>query len=155
MLRRGSQRLAGGDVVGFGKGGDFGDFDAVALAPIRQRQGALAAQPFLPPTLLLPTGTTPPTSIVVPAPEAHVDSGSHTRVRSAAIGEAMGRNKKLRIRIDSLALRITDHQIKIALERQRPTPNVSLIRHWAVEIRAWEQTIEQLTRRLKKGKRHD
>lgn len=67
----------------------------------------------------------------------------------------MGRNKKLRIRIDSLALRITDHQIKIALERQRPTPNVSLIRHWAVEIRAWEQTIEQLTRRLKKGKRHD
>ena len=67
----------------------------------------------------------------------------------------MGRNKKLRIRIESLQQRITDHQIKIALERQRETPNVSLIRHWVVEIKAWEQTIEQLTRRLKKGKRHD
>ena len=67
----------------------------------------------------------------------------------------MGRNKKLRIRIESLRQRMTDHQIKIALERQRTTPNVSLIRHWAVEIRAWEQTVEQLTRRLKKGKRHD
>ncbi|MDF0676657.1 MAG: hypothetical protein P0120_20330 [Nitrospira sp.] len=67
----------------------------------------------------------------------------------------MGRNKKLRVRIESLRQRITDHQIKIALERQRATPNVSLIRHWTVEIRAWEQTVEQLTRRLKKGKRHD
>ena len=31
----------------------------------------------------------------------------------------MGRNKKLRIRLESLNQRITDHQIKIALERQR------------------------------------
>jgi len=67
----------------------------------------------------------------------------------------MGRNKKLRVRIESLRQRITDHQIKIALERQHATPDVSLIRHWMVEVRAWEQTVEQLTRRLKKGKRHD
>lgn len=67
----------------------------------------------------------------------------------------MGRNKKLRVRIESLKQRITDHQIKVALERQRATPNVSLIRHWTVEIKAWEQTIEHLTRRLKKGKGHD
>lgn len=67
----------------------------------------------------------------------------------------MGRNKKLRIRLDGLRQRIMGHQIKIALERQRTTPNVSLIRHWAVEIRAWEHTIEHLERRLKKGKRHD
>lgn len=32
------------------------------------------------------------------------------------------------MRLDSLKQRITDHQIKIALERQRTTPNVSLIR---------------------------
>ena len=67
----------------------------------------------------------------------------------------MGRNKKLRIRIESVSQRITDHQIKIALERQRATPNVSLIRHWVVEIKAWEQTVVNLTRRLKKGKGHD
>lgn len=67
----------------------------------------------------------------------------------------MGRNKKLRIRLNSLSQRITDHQIKIALERQRTTPNVSLIRHWVVEIKAWEHTVEHLEWRLKKGKRHD
>lgn len=47
------------------------------------------------------------------------------------------------------------HQIKIALERQRSTPDVSLIRHWMVEIKTWEQTVDQLMRRLKKGRRHD
>lgn len=67
----------------------------------------------------------------------------------------MGRNKKLRVRIVSLEQRITDHQIKIAIERQRTTPNLNLIRHWVVEIKAWEQTVGQPTRRLKKGKRHD
>jgi hypothetical protein len=67
----------------------------------------------------------------------------------------MGRNKKLRIRIESLRQRITDHQIKIALERQRTTPDVSLIRHWMIEIKAWEQTVAQLMRRLRKGTRHD
>jgi len=67
----------------------------------------------------------------------------------------MGRNKKLRVCLASLRQRITDHQIKIALERQRKAPNLSLIRHWEVEIRAWEHTVENLKRRLKKGKRHD
>ncbi len=78
-----------------------------------------------------------------------------SRVRFASIGNERGRNKKLRVRIESLRQRITDHQIKIALERQRATPDLSLIRHWMVEIKAWEQTVEQLIRRLRKGKRHD
>jgi hypothetical protein len=47
----------------------------------------------------------------------------------------MGHNKKLRVRIASLEQRITDHQINIAIEPQRTTPNVSLIQHWVVEIR--------------------
>lgn len=89
------------------------------------------------------------------AGSASVDSGYSAQVRFVEVGLGMGRNKKIRVRIESLQRRITDHQIKIALERQRATPNVSLIRHWMVEIKAWEQTVEQLKRRLKKGKRHD
>ena len=67
----------------------------------------------------------------------------------------MGRNKKLRLRLESLKGRITDHQIKIALEQQRAHPDRRLINHWMVEIEAWEHTIANLARRLKKGKRHD
>jgi hypothetical protein len=52
----------------------------------------------------------------------------------------MGRNKKLRVRLDSLRRRITDHRIKIALEQQRANPDRRLIRHWEVEIKAWEET---------------
>ena len=67
----------------------------------------------------------------------------------------MGRNKKLRIRLDGLRRQITDHRIKIPLDRQRAIPNRSLIRHWEIEIKAWEQTVKNFERRLKKGKRHD
>jgi hypothetical protein len=67
----------------------------------------------------------------------------------------MGRNKKLRLRLESLKGRITDHRIKIALEQQRAHPDRRLIKHWLVEIEAWEQTVANLERRLKKGKRHD
>jgi len=67
----------------------------------------------------------------------------------------MGRNKKLRIRLESLRGRITDHRIKIALEQQGAHPDRRLIKHWEVEIRAWEQTVSNLERRLKKGTRHD
>jgi len=48
-----------------------------------------------------------------------------------------------------------DHRIKIALEQQGAHPDRRLIRHWDVEIRAWERTVSNLERRLKKGKRHD
>jgi hypothetical protein len=44
----------------------------------------------------------------------------------------MGRNKKLRVRLDSSRRRITDHRIKIALEQQRANPDRRLIRHWTV-----------------------
>ncbi len=67
----------------------------------------------------------------------------------------MGRNKKLRIRLEGLRRQIADHRIKIALNRQRTTPDRSLIRHWEIEIKAWEQTVKNIERRLKKGKRHD
>ncbi|MDR4463290.1 MAG: hypothetical protein MRJ66_03400 [Nitrospira sp.] len=67
----------------------------------------------------------------------------------------MGRNKKLRVRLESLKGRITDHRIKIALEQQRANPDRRLIKHWDVEIRAWERTVSNLERRLKKGKHHD
>lgn len=67
----------------------------------------------------------------------------------------MGRNKKLRLRLESLRGRITDHRIKIALEQQRTHPDRRLIKHWEVEIRAWERTVSNLDRRLKKGTRHD
>ena len=96
--------------------------------------------------------------LVTPFPLTYtepIDSIDKARVRFAVSGKAMGRNKKLRVRIASLEQRITDHQIKIAIGRQHTTPNVSLIRHWVVEIKAWEQTVGQLTRRLKKGNRRD
>jgi len=67
----------------------------------------------------------------------------------------MGRNKKLRIRLEGLTGRITDHRIKIALEQQGVHPDRRLIRHWEVEIRAWERTVSNLERRLKKEARHD
>ncbi len=67
----------------------------------------------------------------------------------------MGRNKKLRIRLDSLRRRITDHRIKIAFEQQGANPDRRLIRHWEVEIKVWEETVKSLERRLKKGKRYD
>ena len=35
----------------------------------------------------------------------------------------MGRNKKLRIRLDSLRRQVTDHRIKIALEQQGANPD--------------------------------
>jgi len=71
------------------------------------------------------------------------------------VRQSMGRNKKLRIRLEGLRRQITDHRIKIALEQQRATPERSLIRHWEVEIKAWELTMKNLERRLKKGKYHD
>ena len=67
----------------------------------------------------------------------------------------MGRNKKLRLRLESLKGRITDHRIKIALEQQRTHPDRRLRKHWEVEINAWEETVANLEGRLKKGKRHD
>jgi hypothetical protein len=67
----------------------------------------------------------------------------------------VGRNKKLRTRLESLRRRIADHRIKIALQQQDAHPDRRLIKHWEVEIKAWEHTVGNLERRLKKGKRHD
>jgi len=67
----------------------------------------------------------------------------------------MGRNKKLRTRLESLRRRIADYRIKIALQQQGAHPDRRLIKHWEVEIKAWEHTVGNLERRLNKGKRHD
>jgi hypothetical protein len=56
----------------------------------------------------------------------------------------MGRNQKLRLRLESLRGRITDHRIKIALEQQGAHLDQRLIKHWDVEIRAWERTVSNL-----------
>ncbi|THJ25447.1 MAG: hypothetical protein CAF45_001050 [Nitrospira sp. CG24E] len=55
----------------------------------------------------------------------------------------------------SRCLRRAPHRIKIALEQQGANPDRRLIRHWQVEIKAWEQPTANLERRLQKGKRYD
>lgn len=66
----------------------------------------------------------------------------------------MGRNKKLRIRIESLRKLIGLHLSKIAREQDKAMPDNEVIRHWNVEMAAWENTVNNLERRLTRGKRH-
>lgn len=67
----------------------------------------------------------------------------------------MGRNKKLRARIAGLREVMAFHQRKIEREQKRPVPDHTLIRHWKIEIAAWERTAKNLERRLTKEKRRD
>ncbi|MGA6828507.1 hypothetical protein ACO9S2_12930 [Nitrospira sp. NS4] len=67
----------------------------------------------------------------------------------------MGRNKKLRARIEGLRSVIAVHLRKIAREQNRSFPDDTLIRHWKTEIAAWQRTVRNLERRLGKGKRHE
>ncbi|OGW48517.1 MAG: hypothetical protein A2V62_03045 [Nitrospirae bacterium RBG_19FT_COMBO_58_9] len=67
----------------------------------------------------------------------------------------MGRNKKLRARIEGLRSVIAVHLRKIAREQNRPSPDDTLLRHWKTEIAAWQRTVRNLERRLVKGKRHE
>lgn len=63
----------------------------------------------------------------------------------------MGKNKQLRIRIQGLRETIRIHLGKINRELGRPAPDMGLIRHWKVEIAAWEKSVKRLEQRLKKG----
>jgi hypothetical protein len=61
----------------------------------------------------------------------------------------MGRkNHKKAIR--SLNMRIAEHQEKIRLEYTKDSLDEGLIRHWQMEIRAFEQGIQQALKRLRK-----
>ncbi len=56
--------------------------------------------------------------------------------------------KNHRKTIRSLQRRIEEHREKIRLERQRDFPNLGLIRHWEVEISAFDKGIQQANKRL-------
>lgn len=58
------------------------------------------------------------------------------------------KNHKKAIR--SLQKRIMEHQEKIHIESQKDMPNEGLIRHWRMEIRAFEKGIAQARKRLGK-----
>ena len=64
----------------------------------------------------------------------------------------MGQNEQLRKRLDGLNRRIISHRIKIGLELQRSRPNFGRIKHWRMEVTAWEGTVKNLERRLRKEK---
>ena len=51
----------------------------------------------------------------------------------------MGKNKRVRKRINSLEWRIREHEQKIALEKERFNPDVGLIDHWEKEIKGWQE----------------
>ncbi|MGG6238834.1 hypothetical protein ACQ4N7_09350 [Nodosilinea sp. AN01ver1] len=56
--------------------------------------------------------------------------------------------KNHRKTIRSLQRRIEEHLEKIELERQKDFPDLGLIRHWEVEIAAFEKGVQQATKRL-------
>jgi hypothetical protein len=59
------------------------------------------------------------------------------------VGKRRYRRKKA-----SLEARVQEHRDKIAHERQKPTPDAGLIRHWEREIVAFQDGIEKAQKRL-------
>ncbi|MEH2120640.1 hypothetical protein [Nostoc sp.] len=57
-------------------------------------------------------------------------------------------NKHHKRAIESLTLRITEHQEKIRLESEKSFPDEGLIKHWEKEIRAFDKAIQQARKRL-------
>jgi peptidoglycan hydrolase CwlO-like protein len=60
----------------------------------------------------------------------------------------VGWRQKLRKRIASLERVIEEHCKKLAEEQAKPQPNQRLIAYWEKEIRARQETVERLKRRL-------
>jgi len=60
----------------------------------------------------------------------------------------MGKNKRIRKRIDSLEGRIRQHEQKIEEEKKRVIPDAGLINHWEIEIKGWQEQIERKHKRL-------
>jgi hypothetical protein len=61
----------------------------------------------------------------------------------------MGKRHHLKT-IQSLENRICEHQEKIRLEQAKDNPDPGLIRHWEIEIRAFEKGISQAKKRLRR-----
>jgi hypothetical protein len=60
----------------------------------------------------------------------------------------LGWRQKLRKRIASLERVIEGHRKKLAEEQAKPQPNQRLIAYWEKEIRARQETVERLKRRI-------
>ncbi len=58
--------------------------------------------------------------------------------------------RALKKRVESLLKRVDEHEAKIWFEENRDTPDQALIRHWKIEISAFEKSIEKARRRLEK-----
>ncbi|MGC8493186.1 MAG: hypothetical protein ACP5SH_15760 [Syntrophobacteraceae bacterium] len=56
--------------------------------------------------------------------------------------------RALRRRIESLVARIEEHHVKIEFERSKDMPDVGLIRHWEMEIEAFEKSADRARKRL-------
>ncbi|MEK6677993.1 MAG: hypothetical protein AABY39_01120 [Nitrospirota bacterium] len=53
-------------------------------------------------------------------------------------------------RIESLRLRILEHENKIKKERAKFHPNEGVIKHWNAEIEAFKNSLNRALKRLKK-----
>ena len=61
--------------------------------------------------------------------------------------EHMGK-RALKRRVESLRQRIAEHENKIALEKEQLCPDMGLINHWQVEIRAFNVSLMRALKRL-------
>ncbi len=53
-------------------------------------------------------------------------------------------------RVESLRLKILEHENKIKIEKAKTHPDEGRIRHWKVEIEAFEDSLSRALKRLKK-----
>ena len=58
-------------------------------------------------------------------------------------------NKQIRKRIAGLTAQISIHQNKIKQEMIKAIPDSNLVAKWKKEIRAWQQELARLKKRLK------
>ena len=59
-------------------------------------------------------------------------------------------NKNYRKAIQSLKKRIIEHENKIKIESSKENPDKGLIKHWEVEIKAFETGVKRALKRLGK-----
>ena len=57
-------------------------------------------------------------------------------------------NRALKRRIASIRQQIAEHERKIAEERALPHADAGLIKHWQVEIEAFQMSLERALKRL-------
>lgn len=62
----------------------------------------------------------------------------------------MGENKKLRRHRATLVRRFDEHRDKVEEEESKSAPDFGLIKHWQKEMRAFQDRISEIERKLKK-----